>query len=136
MPSYGADGYGVGGYGTTSSTPSMTVHSRWFVLPVATDDDGNRYPKYTARVGVKGHSSNVIDFADSDWSDVPLHAELYLSRVYGDTTTLDGIASEPDVRAIDAFGTASDVVRDWLNRRFSQSRTYTEWQAGFRRGGA
>ncbi|MDQ2053226.1 hypothetical protein [Halobellus sp. H-GB7] len=60
---------------------------RWFVVPVATDDQGAQHPKYSNRDGVGGLAGNVVDFAATEWSslDYPfVGAERYVVRLYAD----------------------------------------------------
>jgi len=107
------------------------------VVPVATTDDGARYPKYTEREGVNGYSGTDIDFSAELWSGLNypfIGSEQYVVRVVGDGTTLDGIEAESDAHTMTTLGVSKSEVASILNQRFGRSRSFAAWARSFGAG--
>lgn len=107
------------------------MSSRWFVVPVATNDRDLRYPKYTDRDGVERYSGSDINFSSEKWGGLNypfIGSERFVVRLHGDTTTLDNIEAESDAYTIDTLGVSESEVAGILNRRFGESRSFTEWE--------
>ena len=105
--------------------------ARWFLLPIATDDRGGRYPQHTRRDGVDGFSGNIYDLTPV--TDVP-DGEFYIARVFGPTEVLDAIESEPESETIASLGLPEAAVADMLNTEFGQQRSFAEWEQRFLAG--
>lgn len=100
--------------------------NRFFVVPIATTDDGGRYPKYSDEGGITGFSGNTMDFSADKWSDLPWYPnEMYVLRFYGDTSTLDTIEGYDD--AWSENDASESEIADYLNDKFGESRSYSEW---------
>lgn len=105
---------------------------RWFVVPLASDPDGNGvYPKYGYQSGITGFSGNTMDFSADKWSDLPWYPDtMYVVRFYADTTsTLDGINGNDD--AWSENDVSDSEIESYLNDRFDRSLTLSEWKARF-----
>lgn len=86
-----------------------------------TQETGNNTPENPDRPDLKGY--------DVDYTGNRAHPDgglPWLVRVYGDSATLDALASETGVTEL------SDVPADALNKMLGQDRNDTGWNDGFR----
>lgn len=105
--------------------------ARWFLLPIATDERGGQYPKYTQRDGAEGFSGNIYD---TSGVDVVPDGEFYIVRVFGETEVLDAIESESDAETMDTLGLSKAEVTGILNDEFNAKRSFDEWEQRFKTG--
>jgi len=105
--------------------------AQWFVLPVDMTEEGVSYPKYAKNEGVKGYSSQVVDFSDPQWNDFPIDlpftGEQYIAHVYGDRVTLDSIGANADTHTMTSLNISKEQVAEILNQHFEQDRTFDKW---------
>lgn len=105
---------------------------RWFVLPVATNDRGGRYPKYTNRDGINGFSGQIHQFDVDTYKLLPFAGEeMYVARVYGTSDALDALAKEGDAYGKQEYGLSDSEIAQYLNDRFDQERSFDEWIGNF-----
>lgn len=90
---------------------------RWFRLP----ETGTGSLADAVRPDLKGHD---VD----GWAGTETHpdgAPNWVVRVSADDVTLDSLAAEPDVQALDAVPVTA------LNQMFGQNRDAAGWKRGF-----
>lgn len=102
--------------------------SRWFLLPIATEDRGGRYPQHARRDGVDGFSGNIYDLTDV--AAVP-DGEFYIARLFAPSDVLDAIESESDAETMDTLGLSQAEIAGILNNEFSEQRSFEEWEQRF-----
>ena len=94
---------------------------RWFRLPKTTDEETG-----TTKPDFKGHE-DAID----GWSGNKPHPDgspSWVVRMYADQSTLDALADESQVVALDGVPTQA------LNQMFGQNRSSSEWNESFKVG--
>lgn len=113
--------------------------NRWFIVPLEESDVGER-PKYSDSAQVESWAGNVIVIDATDpwtvFATVGTGEQYYLARFFGDSQTLDSIASNSDATDLSQVSNSKYWVRVILNDLLDKDLTADEWVERFTVGGS
>jgi len=101
---------------------------RWIAVPQVQSERRGHIPKYTDRDGLTGFSGNTVEVTEED--NLPTTGVYYIARFFGDQSTLDQIASEPDAYTT-ADATKAEIER-LMTHILGYEVTFEELQEKFK----
>lgn len=104
----------------------------WVVTPIAeTTEDGATatYPKYAPHDGDVSASGAIVDFSADKYSDLPWHPNtMYVTRFVADTqSAIDAVTQHDDAYGKQEYDVSDSEVADYLNQKYNDDRSFTEW---------